>query len=773
MCADLISINLHEHPVKVLIMTKLRFHFILFLIFIGFLFTPSFLNAQFGFLYADSIPVLKGGDTLEFPWAGGLNHAQFSSIDVNFDGQEDLFIFDRSSNQIQVFLTVEENGVKRYKYLYGSRQLFPEDVRYRAAMVDYNQDGKKDLFTYGIGGVKVYKNTGNATDGLQWELVSERLQSKYPSGNVSNLYISSTDIPAYVDVDGDSDIDILTYNIGGQRLEYHKNLSMENYDVPDSLEFEVYNECWGTFHEGNLDNQITLNSNLGPCGSPNIPNPQRSNQRHSGSTVLALDLNDDQVLDLILGDVSQHNLTALFNAGTAPNQNSPMNSKDVNFPSNTTPVDMLLFPASFYIDVNHDQVNDLIVTTNADGGSKNKESVWFYKNIGSNHQPNFIYQENDFLQKDMIENGKGSIPVLEDLDNDGLKDLLVASFYSFQPDALVKKSKIKYYKNTGTASAPVFTFISDDWLNLSDKGYGLRIHPAFGDMNNDGKKEMILGTQSGHLHLYKKAGNGPNDYTLDQLDLTDNTGTIINVNSFASPQLFDLNNNGLLDLIIGKRTSGIVYYENIGTPTNPSFKFITEDLGGIDMGTYYYPDNFSVPQFVRYNDTLHLFAGNRTGTIYYYDSINGNIADGDTFNLASDHYGNIDAAGYSAPCIDTLRDDHRYALFVGSDLGGVWAYTAEEFSEPILSVNDIEKLENQLTLFPNPSKNGIFTIQTMGEKRETSVEVYNTLGEKIKEIHKIWGTSQLDLSGFSQGVYTLVFKNRNQPIFTKRVVIQH
>lgn len=116
--------------------------------------------AQFGFIYNDSILLKKGGDTLDFLWAGGLNHAQFSTIDVDFDGLEDLFIFDRSSNQIRVFKTVENNGVKSYSYLYNSRDLFPDDIRYRATMVDYNADGKKDIFTYGIGGVKVYRNTG-------------------------------------------------------------------------------------------------------------------------------------------------------------------------------------------------------------------------------------------------------------------------------------------------------------------------------------------------------------------------------------------------------------------------------------------------------------------------------------------------------------------------------------------------------------------------------------------------------------------------------------
>ena len=259
-------------------------------------------TAQFGFEYNDSILVKKGGDTLAFPWAGGLNHAQFSTIDIDFDGNEDLFVFDRSTNQLRVFLKKDVNGTFEYEFLYDSRSLFPEDVRYRAKMVDYNNDGKKDLFTYGIGGVKVYRNIGNATDGLQWELAKDRLESQYVS-SFSNLYVSSIDIPAYVDVDYDGDIDILTFHIGGERVEYHKNLSMETYGIPDSLIFELKNECWGKFMENSSNNSLELDATSGPCGSPNIGNPEKY-LRHAGSTLLALDLNEDRVMDLVLGDVA-------------------------------------------------------------------------------------------------------------------------------------------------------------------------------------------------------------------------------------------------------------------------------------------------------------------------------------------------------------------------------------------------------------------------------------------------------------------------------------
>jgi hypothetical protein len=191
------------------------------------------------------------------------------------------------------------------------------------------------------------------------------------------------------------------------------------------------------------------------------------------------------------------------------------------------------------------------------------------------------------------------------------------------------------------------------------------------------------------------------------------------------------------------------------------------------MGNMFIPDNYSTPQFIRHNDTLHLFVGNRLGTIYYFNEIEGNIADGNAFNLVSNQYANINTGAYSAPFIDTIRNDRRYEMFVGTDLGGVWSYIAEEFSAPSVRINTIEKINQSLNVFPNPSKNGHFTISSESMDEELTISVYNTVGQKIKEIGKFWGSAHLDLSQSKQGVYVLIFKRGNQIVATKRIIIQH
>ena len=116
------------------------------------------------------------------PWAGGLNYIQISDIDYDYDGDMDLLVFDRSQNQVKLFERYQEAGVSSYRFDPYGKDLFPDDMRYRLFAIDYNGDNKKDLFTYGIGGLKVYKNMGDASNGMSWELAKELVYSDYWGG---------------------------------------------------------------------------------------------------------------------------------------------------------------------------------------------------------------------------------------------------------------------------------------------------------------------------------------------------------------------------------------------------------------------------------------------------------------------------------------------------------------------------------------------------------------------------------------------------------------
>ena len=727
-----------------------------------FISTSFFSQNTLGFEFDNSIPVKIGSESLDYNWFGGINNAQISTIDFDYDGDDDLFIFDRSSNQIRL-LEHKISGLTHFYDLFqNAESLFPDDIRYRCQLVDFDTDGKKDLFTYSIGGLAVYKNTGNSSSGLQWTLFKDIVYTDY-LGSQSNLFVSSADLPALSDIDNDSDLDVLTFHIGGERVEYFQNQSFELYGHNDSLTFVLMNECWGQFREDINNNNVFLNNTTFPCGSGNITNPQKpsstlpGDEKHAGSNVLAIDIDGNGVKDLVLGDIAHTTATLLINGGTAPNTNSPMISQDNFFPSNSVPIDVNLFPAFFFEDVDFDGKKDLISTPSARNVSENRTSVLFYKNQGTNAIPNFNFIENDFLQGEMIDNGLGSIPTMVDQNGDGKKDLVIGNFYRYKP-TLSKESALISYRNTGTSLSPEFTFLDNDFLNLSSGSYGLRLVPSFADTDNDGDQDLYLGNEFGTILYFQNiagAGN-PLNYS-SPITLLDSANATITVNSYSFPQILDLNSDNLLDLVIGRKTGEIAYYQNIGTSTTPKFVLRNSQLGNVDVSTT--PDGYAAPHFFKVNDSLQLFVGAYDGKLHYYKSIEGNLTAGQNFELVSPNYLNINTGTYSSFWVEEIDGDTNLNMFVGQDLGGLWHMEVNPNSTISIDEKKIEKL----SLFPNPGSN----IIQINSKNSIIVEftVFDMNGRIILKNNE----SNFDASTFQAGVYIVQIET-NSGIQTLRFI---
>ncbi len=712
-----------------------------------------FTQTNLSFIRNPEFDVKIGSSTLENPWDGGINYAQFSTIDLNLDGNLDLVYFDRSFNQLRTYLNQSIAGNDKYIYSTEFEALFPQDMRYRLFCADYNLDGKKDLFTYGIGGIKVYKNI-SSTSVLNFELAYSVLSTDY-LGDDQTLYVSSSDIPAIVDVDGDTDLDILTFHIGGQRLEYHQNQSQELFGHSDSLKFVLKNECWGQFLEDPNTNNVTLNSTEVPCINGSIGTPLKNSEeqdRHSGSSVLALDMNNNGVLDLLLGDISHENVLLLMNSGSTPNMNSPMVSQELNFPSNSSPIQMNLFPATFFEDVDFDGIKDLIVTPNARNVSENQRSVWFYKNTGTNTTPVFVYQTNSFLQKEMIDHGTASIPVFFDQNGDGKRDLLLSHFFRYKP-LLAKETTFQTYRNTGTASVPEFTFQSSDYNGFLAQFLGLRPVPSFGDLDNDGDEDMIIGRENGSVTFHQNtAGAGNPCVFANGVPLLNASSGQITSGAYAFPQLFDLNNDGKLDLIIGKKTGEIVYYKNEGTLSSYSFVLSNSTLGNVDISTN--PDAYCAPHFFRKDNVTYLFVGGFDGKLHYYDSIEANIDLGESFHLNNPNFLGISTGAYSTFWVEDIDNDGKLNLFVGQDLGGISLYEVDPTSD--LSFSEIPKLN--YTLFPNPAKNS-FSISGI-ELESSTYKMYSISGELQQA--GTFSENSVNCEKLSSGMYFIHFEYKDK-----------
>jgi hypothetical protein len=393
----------------------------------------------------------------------------------------------------------------------------------------------------------------------------------------------------------------------------------------------------------------------------------------------------------------------------------------------------------------------LIVAPNARTFSENQNSVHFFKNIVTNALPDFIFQEDNFLQKDMIDHGLGSIPVLVDENGDGLKDLIVANFVRYKP-TLSLESVFQLYRNTGTAANPEFTLVNNDYLNLSSLSLGLRAVPAFGDLDGDGDQDLIIGRENGSLLRFTNtAGTGNPMAFGSSVPVNDHTGTPIQVVSYAFPQLFDLNKDGLLDLVVGKKTGEISYYQNTGSTSSPVFTLISTNVGQADISPN--PDGYAAPHFFRVNDTTHLFAGAYNGKLNYYHNIDGNLADGDAFSLYSDSYLDLEVGLYSTVFVDDIDGNGFLNMFVGQDLGGLFLFEADPLSTA--SVSEM-KVESNLVIFPNPGNELIRLLSKDGNLADLKLlGAYNILGQK--QNLQLSGTT-IDVSSLKAGTYYLVLE---------------
>lgn len=741
---------------------------------------PIFCFSQFGFKQDTThtnIQVIKNGIQQKFPWAGGLDYCQYSNIDLDLDGTQDLFIFDKTCNKIITFLQRGTPGVSDFKYAPSYEKVFESispSLYGWVLLADYDMDGRADIFSATNGGVLVYRNTSTPTNGLSFELVAPYIVSTY-NGNPNTIFASQSDIPAITDVDNDGDLDILAFYLGSC-VRYYKNLSQETYGHSDSLNFKTANVCYGNFQEAMSDNTINLNT----CCDLQVTDPEdigntrpviNEQDRHVGSTLLALDLNADQMTDLLVGDVAYKTITALINGGTNPNTNVSMISQDNNFPSYDFPVHLPIFPGAFYVDMNNDSIRDLMVSPAISSGAHNFKSNWFYQNIGADDLPDFDFQQQDFFQDEMIEYGSGALPVLFDHSGDGLLDLLVPIKARYELASGNTTSRIAYYENTGTTTTPEFTFITDDYQGLSaiNGGNNWYLNPTFGDLDNDGDEDMILSEYLGTMMYFENTAGSGNPASFSSfISVNESSGNLLYEGNFSVPRLIDLNRDGLLDLVLGKLEGTLSYYENVGTLSNFEFELKTSALGGVDVSEYWTTEGMAIPVFVDVDSTYHLLVGSKSGYLHYFNNIEGNLSG--TFDLVDSTLENIYVGSYSAPAIADIDGDDHLELFLGNERGGVTLFE----SAPVGQLG-IENLKYSLDIYPNPTKHyftidlGEFSAEVLDKMTYSLIDI---TGKQVLNENSITSKKTIvDCSQLSKGIYILKLNIQDQ-LMTSKIILK-
>ncbi len=704
------------------------------------------LHGQGQYIPANDISVSMLGSTLKNPWVGGFNAPIFSEIDLNGDGIKDLFVFDKDGDRISTFINNGTANTVDYVSAPEYKKKFPKTLHDWVLLKDYDCDGREDIFTYSYsGGMTVYHNDYTVQNGLKFNLAYSLVYSKY--GPVTaNLYVSAVNLPALVDVDYDGDLDVLTFPVSGNFVEFHRNYGMENFNKCDTLVYQIDPACFGNFGLSGNDNSGILNVGC-RMAEPQAPiiDSTLLQTMHSGSCMIALDIDGDTDQDLLNGDILGNNLLLLINGGTSTLAN--VTGQDSNFPSYDTPVNMVTFPAPYYFDVNNDGNKDLIVAPCISGPAENYNNVLYYKNTTNNSSNVFNYQQNRFLVDEMIEVGSGANVTFVDIDSDGLKDMIVGN-YGYYSATLPFESGLSYYRNTGTATQPSFEFQTIDYGNFFSLPI-TGIKPTFGDVDNDGDLDLMLGQTDGTILFYTNtAGSGNTPvYTLTQPQLTNNFGDSIDVGQASSPQLIDVNRDGKLDLIIGERSGNVNYYENTGTPFVPVFSFVTTNFGGINVNNVFSIYGYSSPAMYDSAGVYQMLVGSVGGYLYKYDNIDGNL--NGNFNLVDSMYFDIRESNNSTVDVADINGDGKFEILVGNNAGGVTLYKWDSAT----SLPEIKPTVSNFTIYPNPTSGDLFIKFNSTAIIQRELTIFDITGRIVEELKTSANVSVFDTRNYAKGVY--------------------
>ena len=758
-------------------------------LFICLLLISNDIRAQIFYQHDTSVKVFAYGNEQTIAWSGGFNNPQFSTADLNGDGLNDLVVFEPGLG-VSTFLNYAPVGSEpNYRYAPEYALNFPACYSY-LVMADYNCDGVADLFQRGGTGFSVYTGYYNSNHQLCFTYYKDLFYSNDVStGGPANAFVNPGDIPAIVDVDGDGDLDFISYYITGGYIYYYKNMRVEMGLPCDSIVIALKDRCWGKVYQG-FFRAHTLGYS---CNNTGLLRPSGSGEKttHSGNTPCLFDWDMDGDMDYLDGSVSYNEMTFLKNGrieqGSGPDS---MISQDTLWQTGGKMIELPVWPTAYNIDVNQDGKKDLLISPNAGNGSENYKCIWYYKNLSTPGVPNWQFQSDSFLIDKTIDLGTASFPILFDYDKDGKPDLIVGSD-GYRQSSGVLSSRLSLYKNTSTPGNASFTLQTTDLIGMGAQNFG-GAAPATGDIDNDGLADLIVGHSDGTLSYYKNMAASDAvqpDWQLTALQLTDIAGNVINTGGKAAPFIYDIDHDGKKDLIIGGLYGYIQYYQNVSvSPGTIRLKLISTRLGKAKADPQQIFGNYSTPFIGKIDPSGndYLLLGSNSGNIYEFTG----FQTGDTsatYTMLDSQYSFIDSTNnaYNSPghyngiygdrrstlTVGDIDGSGSYSMIVGNVKGGLEFYKRKVYIAETSTVNETVKV----LVYPNPAKDILYVSwDGFSHKDEVNISFYNLTGQQLSaaSFPAVSGHTSLSLSALPNGVYVCLLQSGGKKYYSKFTVIR-
>lgn len=734
---------------------------------------PLLLSAQKSQI--EGITVLRGGRSLQNPWVGGYNNPLFSPLDINQDGLMDLFVYDKAGWKPQAFINTGSTGALSYTYAPRYDYMFPRELRDWAVIRDYNRDGVGDIFALTSNSdIMVFKGY-RTTYGLGYTKIYDRLNYTIPGFQADHIWTFMDNLPIMQDIDHDGDLDVLASDIaGGSTLNFYQNQAVEGGMNADSMVFVRVSNCWGHFIENSNDCGVTLAS----CKTDGlIVQPSQQGARHQGGALYGIHYRTHSpVVSLLLADIYCNTLKFLENRGDT--SEADMIYADSIFPRYDRSVNLPLFPAPFGLDADNDGREDLFISPFASnayqpGQSEDVKVVQYYHNIANDSLEKYHYVDDSTFMREIVDVGTESHPVFLDYDGDGLMDIVIGNYGRFQSSG-ASKSSLTLYHNIGTDTMPVYQEASSDWYGLS--AYNVNgIFPAFGDMNGDGKPDMVVGDYTGKIHFFK---NTSTTDTFKFPSLTQQNWFNISVTQNAAPFIYDVNGDSLPDLVIGSRSSNIQYYWNFGTRTNPLFSrdSVNTFFGGARVYDYHLGllPGFAAPCIRQEGSQLVMYSGSQLGRVFKF-LINRDSLRTGTFQLLDSDLIGISVGLRSTISIADINHDGQRDYLTGNIRGGMMLFSDAYWGNGAqVSVDEVPgAAATALQVYPNPARDRIVCRLAGAEDRLTYVELYDVLGHRVNAdiAPGMAQEATISVAGLAAGAYVLHAADTQGHTYDQKVII--
>ena len=565
-----------------------------------------------------TIPVVGPGDIpYASPFLGGLNVPRPQLVDIDHDGDFDLFVQEHP-NRLSFFENVGEQELVWRTDDYADLEI---GDWYR--FTDLDDDGDVDLMAEApFSHIRVYVNDGEpGSPHLRLAVDTLRNAGGDP------IFSDRQNIPNATDIDCDGLIDLFIGRVTGTVYRY-ESVGPDEAGLP---RFQLISE---KYEDIEIVNQFVPGS-----------------MRHGANTLTFADVDLDGDNDLFWGDFFEPGLLLIENTGTC--ENPSLRSTPVPFPPNA-PLATSGYNAPSVADLTGDGTLDVLVGVLGGAFNPNKSTTDnLYLLEGQTRDGREFVVETKQLVS-MLDAGSESVPAFGDLDGDGDQDLLLAN--KIDPTSN-NRGSVLHFENVGSSTAPRFAFV--DTLGLAAS---FSHAPALGDLDGDGDLDMIDGAWNDQLSLYTNSGSP----SRPMFELTDSEFLKLSRGSNARPTLTDIDDDGDLDLFVGESSGTINYFENTGSTTEARYTLVSDEYGDIDVGRRSFP---------RFKDMdgdgdLDLIVGTESAGVLTYTNVGTRSRPEWDESTPFD----VDAPTYAAPDFVDIDSDGDLDLFLGGAGGGLQFY---------------------------------------------------------------------------------------------------